>query len=179
MCIFRALPPMNVSIDFDLTSESPAEIILHRQANPMEHESSGFLGHANGSVKLPGRNTVAAVHHLPDCRQPLLQNRLENPRKWFLSSGGTSPEGVFRSTSSGVHWQGSDMNGTASRTFHRAVRPAKPNHELPGGVEVLEVLNLLPVEPFAIPCINRLVREVYLCPHCLTNFCTLPLSCAR
>src|SRR5208282_393222 len=61
-------------IDFDFAAEfGPEEFILHRKANPLEHEPCRLLANANIPRNLVTGNAVLTVSKHPSCREPFIQ----------------------------------------------------------------------------------------------------------
>src|SRR5579863_1719747 len=59
---------------FDLAAEVAAsEIILHCEADAVEHKPSGLLGDLQGAVEFPRRHAIAIAGNHPHCRKPLIK----------------------------------------------------------------------------------------------------------
>jgi len=61
-------------INFDFALQVEEVVRLHCQSDAVEHEPSGFLSNANGSVYLVGANAVLGIGNHPDGSQPLVQS---------------------------------------------------------------------------------------------------------
>src|SRR6266568_797469 len=60
-------------ICFYLAAKLPADSLLHRKANALQHEPSRFLSNAETTVKLVRTDSILAVGREPHCRKPFVQ----------------------------------------------------------------------------------------------------------
>jgi hypothetical protein len=58
----------------NLAAQLPVTV-LHRKANPVQHEPRGFLSDAKSSVQLPRRNAVLTVGDQPRGGKPLIESK--------------------------------------------------------------------------------------------------------
>src|SRR5260221_1744339 len=111
---------------------------LHRKANAMEHEPSGFLSHPKGAANLVGADAVLAVGNQPHRGEPLVQAEgavLEDGAdlggKLFLAASAFPDQPSLEKP---------DFLGLAMRAGH-ATRPAQRHHEVERNLPVSEVVN--------------------------------------
>jgi hypothetical protein len=148
-----ALPLVNVHVsrltadegfvNFDFTVQlAPEEFILQSQANPMQHEPSGFLSDAQITRNLATADSVLAVGKQPHCREPLVQTE----RRILADSSDLDGELASRmmartlpSAASAI--EGADILRPTSRANDNPIRPAADGQILNANVGVREVLD--------------------------------------
>jgi hypothetical protein len=52
---------------------SGKRFIVQREANPMQHEPGGFLGHAKAASDLIRGHAILGIHNHPNSAEPLIQ----------------------------------------------------------------------------------------------------------
>jgi len=114
---------------------------LHCFPNPMKHEPSGFLSHANGPMQFVAADSVLAIADHPDRRHPLVQtdrgilkDRADLDGELFLAS-------LAEPNLAGAHKRIGVRATARARNF--VIRPAHPLGILECAIRVTEVNNCL------------------------------------
>ena len=127
-------------VHFDIARELAARLVLHGQANPVQHEPRGFLSDAKRGRQFVRTDTVLHVDDHPDGRKPLAQ-----PDRGILKDrpglkrelAVRVPRGAFPAVPRRIKI---DLLG-ATRRAGDAVRPAQAHHVVQAVRGVREVFD--------------------------------------
>jgi hypothetical protein len=113
--------------------------ILHRKANPVQHEPCGLLSDAETTMDLIATDSVFAVDDKPRGREPLFEGQ------WGIleDCSRLEREGGFKVSDIAFPYARLSKPrysfGAALRALYRAIRPAQLHHEFAAMLEVREV----------------------------------------
>src|ERR1035438_4309137 len=123
------------------TTELHEGLVLHCNANPMEHEPCTLLGHADILAQLVTRNSILAVDEQPSRREPLIEadgRILEHgpnfERELLLGMVAIAAIDVCLC-------QPSQLSCAAIRAAGSSIGPAHENHEATAVLGICKVLN--------------------------------------
>src|ERR1035437_6005533 len=118
------------------------EIVLHRKANPLQHEPSRFLGNSHVLGNLVATDTVLAVSEHPSCGEPFIQrnravlvDRADFDGELTLGVMATT----LPSTTLGIEL--ADLFGTATGANDLAVWPSADSDVVNAVIGIREVNN--------------------------------------
>src|SRR5919106_6199964 len=127
-------------INFYLTRHFVERFRLHRQADTVKHEPSGFLSDANHPVDFIGTDSVLGVGNHPDGSKPLIE------RNWAIFKDGAHLDGelplfvLALALPDTASRNETDIYTATSRASY-AIRPTEFDHEVKADIRVREVFD--------------------------------------
>ena len=130
-------------IRFNSAREFLNRALLHRQANPMQHEPSGLLRNANRTAQLVRTDSVFRIGNQPKGGQPLIQ------RDRRILQNGSDLDGklllfvlrlAFPNLARG---QKENVFGTTAGAFDNAIRPTNRLQKIERMIVVGKILNCI------------------------------------
>lgn len=130
-----------INLDLSASATELTGILgLHRKANSMEHEPSGFLCDTESAVNFPRANTILAVGNHPDRGKPLVQTERAILKNGSDLDGELPPRMLHLAFPNSASRNESHIGASASRT-RDAIGPAALNDVVKAVVRIGEIFN--------------------------------------